>query len=130
MSYVYSNQEFHGKKWTEELLSLNQTIQELTSFKFNSALINYYRDGNDSIGFHSDDEKELGQWPLIVSLSFGAPREFIFRHKRALAPDVKITLSDGVGLIMAGHTQENWEHGIKKTKHAGERINMTFRTIR
>jgi alkylated DNA repair dioxygenase AlkB len=130
VSYVYSNQEFHGKKWTEELLSLNQTIQELTSFKFNSALINYYRDGSDSMGLHADNERELGSNPTIASMNFGASRKMVFR-KNGTKEKLEVILNHGDLLIMSGALQHNWKHEIPKQRKVEEpRLNITFRKIR
>jgi alkylated DNA repair dioxygenase AlkB len=128
-TYVYSGIRNTPLPWTDLILEIRDDIEKMLNQKFNSVLLNYYRDGQDSIGFHSDNEKELGPRPVIVSLSFGVPRTFVFKHKSGLAPNVEIELTDGVGLVMSGATQENWEHGINKAKYAGGRINMTFRNI-
>jgi alkylated DNA repair dioxygenase AlkB len=92
-------------------------------------LLNYYRDGADSMGMHSDDEPELGPQPAIASLSYGATRSFILRHKRSKRT-LKLELTDGSLLLMAGSMQQNWLHGINKTaKSVGPRLNLTFRYI-
>jgi alkylated DNA repair dioxygenase AlkB len=98
---------------------------------FNYILGNYYRDGKDSIGFHADDEPSLGKNPLIASLSLGASRRFVLKHKtKKDVPPVELTLPGGSLLFMSGPTQENWVHGIPKTAtQVGERINLTFRDI-
>jgi len=90
-------------------------------------LANLYRDGRDSIGFHSDDEPELGLDPVIASVSFGGEREIIFRHKWGEHGEVRVPLRDHELLIMAGKTQKNWKHGIQKASSAEPRINLTFR---
>jgi alkylated DNA repair dioxygenase AlkB len=93
-------------------------------------LLNLYRDGNDSVGWHSDDEPELGQNPVIASVTFGAARNFQFKHKTT--PDLRaaIELTHGSLLLMAGATQHHWKHQIPKTKKVlGARINLTFRVI-
>ena len=98
---------------------------------FNSVLLNYYRDQNDSMGFHSDDEPELGSQPTIASVSLGASRTFILKHKtkRHLKP-VRISLPGGSLLVMSGDTQQFWKHGIEKeSQPCGPRVNLTFRRI-
>jgi alkylated DNA repair dioxygenase AlkB len=92
-------------------------------------LLNRYRDGRDSMGMHSDDEPELGDQPVIASLSFGTTRTFILRHKRN-KQTVRLELEDGSLLLMSGRLQENWLHGINKSaRPLGERLNLTFRYI-
>lgn len=94
-------------------------------------LLNYYRDNNDSMGMHSDDEKELGLNPTIASVSLGAERPFVFKSKRDPdAKPIKIKLASGSLLLMKGETQHNYKHGIAKERQAlGPRVNLTFRTI-
>lgn len=128
-SYTYSGIRNDPLPWTPLLLEIKATIEGLLGIEFNSVLLNLYRDGRDSIGYHSDDEKELGPEPIIASLSFGAERIFAFRHKRAEYGDVSVNLTDGSLLVMLGETQKNWLHGIAKVKEAGPRINLTFRRI-
>ena len=129
VSYVYSNQEFHGEKWTKELLALNHSIQKLTSHNFNSALVNYYRDGNDSMGLHADNEPELGTNPTIASVNFGASRKMVFR-KNGTKEKVEVVLNNGDLLIMSGALQHNWKHEIPKQRKIKEpRLNITFRKI-
>lgn len=96
---------------------------------FNSVLINYYRDGQDSNGWHADDETELGQQPVIASLSLGAPRDFHLREKTNHANKHKLKLGSGSLLIMRGDTQAKWQHQVPKRATAEARINLTFRTI-
>ena len=98
---------------------------------FNSVLLNYYRDHRDSMGMHSDDEPELGERPILASLSLGEERTFILKHKRdkALKP-VRLKLASGSLLLMKGDTQRYWKHGIdKETRPCGPRVNLTFRRI-
>jgi alkylated DNA repair dioxygenase AlkB len=98
--------------------------------QFNSVLLNYYRDGKDSVSWHADDEEELGQNPVIASLTFGSTRTFKFRHKNDHKLKTDLELTSGSLVIMAGETQHYWEHSIPKTsKDIGPRINLTFRNI-
>ncbi len=108
----------------EYMQLFNQHIQ------FNSVLLNYYRDGQDSVSWHADDEDELGQNPIIASLTFGATRKFKFRHKKDHSIKSEVDLTSGSLVIMAGETQHYWEHSVPKTsKVIGPRINLTFRNI-
>jgi alkylated DNA repair dioxygenase AlkB len=97
-----------------------------TPAKFNSVLMNFYRDGNDSIGMHSDDESQLDDEPVIASISVGTPRTFRVQHKETRTR-YEIRLSGGSLLVMKGRTQKDWRHGIFKEPGAGPRINLTFR---
>jgi alkylated DNA repair dioxygenase AlkB len=116
--------------WSEVLTELRVAIETFTGATFNSVLLNLYRDHRDSMGFHADDEPELGPCPTIASLSLGAERTLVFKHRtRKLAP-VRINLAAGSLLVMKGETQHNWFHGIHKlTAPCGPRINLTFRKI-
>jgi alkylated DNA repair dioxygenase AlkB len=105
-------------------------VEQAADHSFNSMLLNYYRHGRDSIGFHADDEPELGTNPLIASLSLGATRTFILRHNRT-AEKRTYDLTHGSLLIMSGTLQHFWKHSVPKTTAAvGERINLTFRRTR
>jgi alkylated DNA repair dioxygenase AlkB len=127
--YTYSGRTFHPLPWTPLLLTLKEAVEAQTGCRFTSALLNYYRNEQDSMGFHSDDEAELGAEPAIASLSFGATRTFILKHKR-LPKTVKLDLTDGSLLLMAGRLQHCWRHGINKQgQPCGPRINLTFRLI-
>jgi alkylated DNA repair dioxygenase AlkB len=129
-TYKYSGLQLSPKAYTEELKQLNELVSELTGHEFTHCLTNLYRDGNDSMGWHADNEKELGNEPTIASLSLGMERNFQLKHK--INPDLKHTLKleHGSLLIMKGSTQEFWKHQLPKTKKAiGSRINLTFRTI-
>ena len=98
---------------------------------FTSCLVNLYRDGQDSNGWHADNEKELGENPIIASVSFGAERFFHMKHRYDKSQKLKIKLENGSLLLMKGKTQHHWLHQIPKTKKkVGERINLTFRTIK
>jgi len=129
--YTYSGIRLEPLPWNETLLKIKHDLEHLTGSIFNCVLLNYYRDQNDSMGFHSDDEPELGPQPVIASLSLGERRTFVLKHKtrKELKP-VKIQLESGSLLVMKGHTQKNWKHGIQKeSKPCGPRVNLTFRSI-
>ena len=130
-SYSYSGIVMKPNDWNDDLLFIKNRVEEVAKIRFTSVLLNYYRDGKDSMGWHSDDEKELGQNPVIGSVSFGESRVFQMRHK--FQKDIKkvdIALNDGSFLLMKGTTQHFWQHQIPKTKRKLEsRINLTFRVI-
>ncbi len=129
--YSYSNIIMQPHFFSEELLAIKQKIEEITQIKFTSCLLNLYRDGKDSNGWHADDEKELGINPAIASLSLGQERFFHFRHKKDKNIKHKILLNHGSLLLMQGETQHCWQHQIPKTsKVIGERINLTFRILK
>jgi alkylated DNA repair dioxygenase AlkB len=131
----HSTYEFSGKKflplpWTDQLLLIKQRIEVAELIRFNSVLLNYYRDGNDSVAWHSDDEPELGKDPLIASVSFGQTRRFDIRHKQDHQLKYSVNLENGSLLFMRGDLQHNWEHRIaKSTQPLRERVNLTFRII-
>jgi len=129
--YAYSGIELHPAPWTPMLLDIKTRIEAAAGSAFNSVLINYYRDNRDSIGFHSDNEPELGEQPVIGSLSLGEERTFILKHKRSKAVEpVRVRLASGSLLLMTGDTQRYWRHGIlKESRPCGPRVNLTFRTI-
>lgn len=127
--YSYSNLTLSPKAWTEELTRLKVLLENKYELKFNSVLANCYRDQNDSVGWHSDDEVELGDKPVIASLSFGGERVFHLRHKYN-EQRFKLKLASGSLLIMKGKTQEFWQHAVLKSRvQAPKRINLTFRLI-
>jgi len=127
--YKYSGMTLEPLPFTALQLQIKQAVEQASGRRFNSVLLNYYRDERDSMGFHSDDEAELGPRPAIASVSFGAPRTFILKHKR-LPLTRKLALGDGCLLLMAGDLQRNWTHGINKERSPrGPRINLTFREI-
>ena len=130
-TYTYSGLQLSPQPWTPQLDQLRQRISALTSKPFNSALLNYYRDGSDGMGWHSDDEPELGRDPCIASLSLGSERRFLLRHKtQSNLPTYEYLLGDGDLLIMDGETQHHWKHQIPKTRRpVGPRINITFRYV-
>ena len=130
-TYDYSGISLHPLPWTDLLREIRRRVEDCADAKFNAVFLNLYRDHNDSMGFHSDDEKELGKNPVIASVTFGATRTFVMKHKfrKDLAP-VKIPLEAGTVLLMQGPTQHNWKHGInKQTSPCGPRVNLTFRTL-
>ena len=127
--YTYSNSTKQALPWTEELSWLRQIIEELIGTKFNSCLLNLYHNGNEGMGWHSDDEKSLGKNNTIASLSLGAERKFLFKHKQT-KQIVSLLLEHGSLLVMKEATQSNWLHSLPKSKDViDSRINLTFRTI-
>lgn len=128
--YSYSNITMHPQPFTEELKIIKQKIELLSKEIFNTVLLNLYRNGNDSNGWHADNEKELGKHPVIASVTFGEERPFHFKHRKLKEERHKIILEHGSLLIMKGAMQEHWLHQIAKTKKTiGERINLTFRKL-
>jgi alkylated DNA repair dioxygenase AlkB len=129
--YSYSGIVMNPNDWNDDLLFIKNRVEEVAKITFSSVLLNYYRDGKDSMGWHSDDEKELGQNPVIGSVSFGESRVFQMRHK--FKKDIKkvdVELKDGSFLLMKGTTQYFWQHQIPKSKRElKSRINLTFRVI-
>lgn len=130
-NYRYSGISMAPIPWTKTLLQIKTTIETLTEHRFNSVLLNYYRDQKDSMGIHSDDERELGPQPVIASLSLGEERTFLLKHKsRKDLKILKLPLPSGSLLLMKGATQHYWKHGINKERAAcNGRVNLTFRTI-
>ena len=129
--YRYSGLSLEPRPWLPPLLELKAKIEAACDARFNSVLLNLYRDGADSMGWHSDDEPELGERPVIASLSLGATRRFRLRHRgRTDLEPLAIDLKSGSLLIMQGDTQRFWKHQVPKTKRTVEpRINLTFRSI-
>lgn len=130
--YKYSGIQLEPTPWSEVLSDLREKVSAEAHIKFNSALLNYYRDGQDSMGYHQDNEPELGNNPVIASLSLGAERIFQLKHITDKSLKRKdIPLSSGSLLIMGGTTQHHWKHQIPKTKKLiGPRLNITFRLIK
>jgi alkylated DNA repair dioxygenase AlkB len=127
--YSYSGLDLEPLPFTPLLLTIKRAVEDATGHSFNSVLLNYYRNERDSMGMHSDDEPELGHEPAIASVSFGAPRSFILRHRHT-KQTLKLDLGDGNLLLMRGKTQHFWLHGINKsTRDIGPRLNLTFRKI-
>ncbi|RYZ68406.1 MAG: alpha-ketoglutarate-dependent dioxygenase AlkB [Proteobacteria bacterium] len=126
--YRYSGIEMQATPWTEALEIIRTRIQSVTHESFAFALLNYYRDGQDSMGWHSDDERELGLNPTIASVSFGETRKFVLRRRADHANKISIELESGSLLLMRGETQAHWQHALPKTTRSHlPRINLTFR---
>lgn len=128
--YRYSGAEFVPHPWPLVLGALRDRLQAQGVGRFNSVLLNRYRGGTDYMGWHSDDEPELGPAPLIASLSLGAARRFLLRRRDDPARKVEYLLGHGDLLLMAGQTQRHYQHALPKMARVqGERINLTFRWI-
>jgi alkylated DNA repair dioxygenase AlkB len=128
-NYAYSNIIRQALPWTKDLLELKAVTERLTAARYNSCLLNLYHDGDEGMAWHSDDEKELEPEGAIASLSFGAERRFLFRH-RASKEQVELSLTAGSLLVMRGATQTHWLHSLPKMKKVRTpRVNLTFRLI-
>lgn len=129
-TYTYSGLVEMPQPWLPALLHIKHRIEAVSKGRFNTVLLNLYRHQRDSVAWHSDDEKELGQNPVIASVSFGAERRFRLRHKRKRQPPVDVVLPHGSLLLMQGATQHTWEHCVPKTRQPhGARVNLTYRLI-
>jgi len=127
--YSYSGKKLNRQPWTPELLMIKEKISQHANLNFNSVLVNFYRDGQDSMGWHADDEPELGKNPTIAALSFGGERDLVFRNILS-KETLSIPQPHGALIIIDGQTQQYWQHAIKKTKKViSPRINLTFRNI-
>ena len=128
-TYSYSGVKRDPQPWIPELLTIKAKLERLTQSKFNSCLLNFYHDGADGMGWHSDDERELNARSPIASLSLGSTRKFAFRHKKEKV-STSLFLENGSALIMNAPTQQFWQHALLKTKTVHTpRINLTFRNI-
>lgn len=128
--YSYSGLQLTPLPWLAPLQALRRRLQAHLGRHFNSVLLNYYRDGRDSMGLHADDEPELGARPVIVSISLGAVRRLVFRHRGGTAPAFRLDLADGSLLVMGGQCQANWRHELPRTRRpVGGRINLTYRRV-
>jgi alkylated DNA repair dioxygenase AlkB len=128
--YTYSGAHFDPNPWPIALRAIRARLAGELCIDFNSVLANLYRDGHDSMGWHSDDEPELGTQPVIASLSLGATRRFVLKHRRDPSMKVALELPRGSLLLMRGATQANYRHALPRTaKPVGPRINLTFRRI-
>lgn len=138
-AYSYSGLKLKPNPWNEKLLFIKNKIENLIDsdelaktkkLKFNSVLLNWYRDGQDSMGWHSDNEKELGQNPVIASVNFGVTRRFILRNNNKKTEKIEFPLTNGSLLIMAGQIQHFWQHSVPKESKINEnRVNLTFRVV-
>ena len=128
--YGYSGLKLTPLPWTPVLDAIRSKITATTGLAFNSALVNYYRDGNDSVAWHSDNERELGPDPLIASLSLGAARRFELKHRTVKQSKVNLTLENGSLLLMGSGLQQHWLHQLPKDAGiSAPRLNLTFRFI-
>jgi len=128
-AYTYSNTTKYALSWTSELEELKLLVEQKCEARFNSCLLNLYHNGEEGMSWHSDDEKELGKDTTIASVSLGAEREFLFKHKTT-GQLVSINLESGSLLVMKGSTQSHWLHSLpKRAKIKAPRINLTFRSI-
>lgn len=129
-AYAYSGTRFEPRPWPPELLAIRQRLESELEREFNSVLANRYRDGRDCMGWHSDNEPELGPYPLIASLSLGATRRFVLKQRQDPSRKLELELPHGSLLVMGGDTQANYRHALPRTSRpVGERINLTFRRI-
>jgi alkylated DNA repair dioxygenase AlkB len=129
-NYTYSGIQCCPDEWNKGLLHLKQKIEECAESSFNSALLNWYRNGEDHLHWHADDEAELGVNPVIASANFGDTRDFLLRRNDDHAKRLKIPLKHGTLLIMRGELQHHWQHSVPKRKKVnGSRFNITFRRI-
>lgn len=128
--YTYSRTRFEPRPWTPLLAALRAALRDCCAQDFNSVLCNLYRDGRDCMGWHSDDEPELGAEPTIASLSLGATRRFRLRHKRDPALRLELDLPAGSLLVMSGATQRHYRHDLPRALRVTEpRLNLTFRCV-
>lgn len=128
--YTYSRTRFEPRPWTPALSTIRAALASRFELRFNSVLANLYRNGNDSMGWHSDAEPELGPEPVIASLSFGAPRKFRFRSRETRERAGSIELAHGSLLVMAGATQRLYQHDLPRSARSDDaRVNLTFREI-
>ena len=129
-AYTYSRVRFQPRPWPPALQRLREELALRGVGRFNSVLANRYRHGRDSMGWHSDDEPELGHEPVIASLSLGAERRFVLRRRGQTRIAHALALPHGSLLLMRGASQRDWQHALPKTARAvGERINLTFRRV-
>lgn len=128
--YRYSGTCFQSRPWPAWLLPIRERLAHELGADFNSVLANRYRDGRDAMGWHSDDERELGSAPVIASLSVGATRRFVLKHRHHPERKLALDLPPGSLLVMAGTTQQHYRHALPRTaRPVAERINLTFRRV-
>ena len=129
IEYTYSEHKMQATPWLPEFLFVKQNVEQLTGFKFNSLLLNWYRDGNDKMGAHADDEPELGANPAVVTVSLGAERDFVFKHNQS-DKSHSVLLHSGSLLLMKPGMQSSYKHHVPARKKVTEgRISLTFRYI-
>lgn len=130
-AYTYSGRTLPARAWPAQLLTLRTRVELAAGAALNSVLLNRYRTGEDSMGFHSDDEAELGVNPIVASLSLGATRRFVLKSKREQRrPPFELELEHGTLLVMCGTCQHTYRHAVPKQRHVlGERLNLTFRNV-
>ncbi len=129
-SYTWSGIEMQPLPWTPVLRVLRDRVADAVGAAFNSVLLNLYRNGHDTVGWHADDEPELGSTPTIASVSLGAERDFALRRKDRAGDSVVVPLPPGSLLVMSGATQANWQHALPRRKRVQRaRINLTFRHV-
>lgn len=127
--YSYSNNLLQTRPWTPLLYAIRAKIEDRLNYRFNSVLVNLYRNGEDYVGWHADNEPELGDRPFIASLTFGAERQFAFRHKQSFEQG-QVLLRSGSLLVMQPDFQHHWLHSIPMQKNVSRgRINLTFRKV-
>lgn len=130
-NYTYSGIKSEPNPWNKGLNYIKMEVEKVAKTNFNSVLLNWYRDGDDYLSWHADDEKELGENPVIASVNFGQTRDFVLRRNDNQSIKIVIPLKHGTLLIMRGETQHFWQHSVpKRKKVTGSRINLTFRNIR
>ena len=130
MAYTWSGIRMEPEPWIAPLERLRARLHEALGLRFNTALANLYRDGNDTVGWHADDEPELGEAPVIASVSLGATRDFVLRHRTRPELVQSISLAHGSLLVMEGETQMHWRHCVPRRKRVSTpRINLTFRHV-
>ena len=129
ISYSYSNNLLETRPWTPLLAGIKLKVENFLNYSFNSVLVNLYRNGEDFVGWHADNEPELGQYPLIASLTLGAERQFAFRHKKT-SENGSVLLRSGTLLVMLPDFQHHWLHSIPiDSDETQGRINLTFRKV-
>ncbi|WP_192822289.1 alpha-ketoglutarate-dependent dioxygenase AlkB [Rufibacter sp. LB8] len=130
-SYTYSGLTWQPQPWLSELTEVRMALEKISGVAFNSVLLNLYRNGQDSMGWHADNEPALGQNPIIAAISLGSARTFAFKHRKNPDQKLKFMLPSGSLLLMAGATQHHWLHQLPKSaKPLEPRINSTFRFIK
>lgn len=128
--YTWSGIRMDPLPWTSPVLDVKRRVEDVTGRKFNSVLLNLYRDGADTVGWHADNEPELGEEPFIASVSLGATRDFVLRHTDPAVQRLRLSLAHGSLLLMSGRTQSFWQHALPRRKGVIDpRVNLTFRTF-